>query len=80
MASVQYVVSTYRWSVHSDAVPGSHKPLPRYQRRGAIIIIGMLAVAKREVVANRVETLVKVGLGDLGRVGVIILLAGLVAE
>lgn len=47
---------------------GSDKPLPRQQRRGAIIIIGMLALAKRSVVTDRVDTLLKVGLGPLGRV------------
>ncbi len=38
------------------------------QRRGAIIILGMLAVAKRDVVTERVETLLNVGLGPLGQV------------
>jgi condensin complex subunit 1 len=38
------------------------------QRRGAIIILGMLAVAKREVVTERVDTLLKIGLGPLGKV------------
>ena len=33
-----------------------------------MIILGMLALAKRSVVADRVETLVKVGLGDRGKV------------
>ncbi|KAI0816821.1 non-SMC mitotic condensation complex subunit 1-domain-containing protein [Trametes gibbosa] len=50
------------WQVYS-----SSRPLPRAQRRGAAIILGMLALAKRSVVADRVETLVKVGLGDLGK-------------
>ncbi|KAH9858536.1 non-SMC mitotic condensation complex subunit 1-domain-containing protein [Lenzites betulinus] len=50
------------WQVYS-----SSRPLPRAQRRGAVIILGMLALAKRNVVADRVETLVKVGLGDLGK-------------
>lgn len=47
---------------------GSERPLPRPQRRGAVIILGMLALAKRSVVADRVETLVKVGLGERGKV------------
>ena len=34
-----------------------------------MIILGMLAVTKRHVVANRIETLVKVGIGDKGKVG-----------
>ncbi|KAI0628114.1 non-SMC mitotic condensation complex subunit 1-domain-containing protein [Trametes polyzona] len=50
------------WQVYS-----SERPLPRAQRRGAVIILGMLALAKRSVVADRVETLVKVGLGERGK-------------
>ncbi|KAI9068415.1 hypothetical protein FKP32DRAFT_1587688 [Trametes sanguinea] len=50
------------WQVYS-----SERPLPKAQRRGAVIILGMLALAKREVVAERRETLVKVGLGDRGK-------------
>jgi hypothetical protein len=47
---------------------GSSKQLPREQRRGAIIILGMLAVANRSVVSEKVETLIKIGLGSLGKV------------
>ncbi|KAI0941851.1 hypothetical protein AcV7_002423 [Taiwanofungus camphoratus] len=50
------------WQVYS-----SDRPLPKAQRRGAIIILGMLALARRSVVADRVDTLVKVGLGKLGK-------------
>lgn len=46
------------WQVYS-----SDRPLPKAQRRGTVIILGMLALAKRSVVADRVETLVRVGLG-----------------
>lgn len=46
---------------------GSERPLPRVQRRGAVIILGMLALAKRSVVADRVDVLVKIGLGKLGQ-------------
>lgn len=53
---------------HSHLLRGSEKPLPRQQRRGAIIIIGMLALAKRTVVTDRVDTLLKIGLGSFGRV------------
>jgi condensin complex subunit 1 len=48
---------------------GSDRPLPKPQRRGAIIILGMLALAKRSVVTDRVDTLLRVGLGPLGKVG-----------
>src|ERR1700761_2086540 len=49
-------------------ITGSEKPLPKEQRRGAIIILGMLAVANRGVVSERVEALLKIGLGSLGKV------------
>ncbi|KAI6126776.1 non-SMC mitotic condensation complex subunit 1-domain-containing protein [Pisolithus sp. B1] len=50
------------WQVYS-----STKPLPAYQRRGAVIILGMLALAKRSIVEEKVEVLLKVGLGKLGK-------------
>ncbi|KAL0945257.1 hypothetical protein HGRIS_000767 [Hohenbuehelia grisea] len=59
--------------IHNDVIAklwqvyGSTKPLPKAQRRGAIIIIGMLALARRSVVTNKIDTLLKVGLGSFGR-------------
>jgi condensin complex subunit 1 len=50
---------------------GSEKDLPRQQRRGAIIILGMLAVAKRSVVTERLDALLKIGLGPWGKVGLV---------
>jgi condensin complex subunit 1 len=50
------------WHVYSTS-----KPIDKAQRRGAIIILGMLAIAKREVVTERVDTLLKIGLGPLGQ-------------
>ena len=47
---------------------GSERPLPKQQRRGAIIIIGMLALARRSVVQDRVDVLLKIGLGPMGKV------------
>lgn len=47
---------------------GVDKEIPRMQRRGAIIVLGMLALAKREIVTDRLETLLKIGLGALGKV------------
>ncbi|RPD66651.1 hypothetical protein L226DRAFT_557654 [Lentinus tigrinus ALCF2SS1-7] len=61
--SIHDDVITKLWQVYS-----SQRPLQRAQRRGAVIILGMLALAKRHVVADRVDTLVKIGLGDLGKV------------
>jgi condensin complex subunit 1 len=47
---------------------GSPKSLPACQRRGAIIILSMFALAKRSVVSEKVDVLLKVGLGPLGKV------------
>ena len=49
---------------------GSERPLPKQQRRGAIIIIGMLALARRSVVQDRVDVLLKIGLGPMGKVSI----------
>jgi condensin complex subunit 1 len=43
------------------------KEISKTQRRGAIIIIGMLALADPEIVAREVDTLLRIGLGHLGR-------------
>ncbi|TYJ51842.1 hypothetical protein B9479_007560 [Cryptococcus floricola] len=58
--------------VHSDVINklwqvySTDQEIPKPQRQGAIIILGMLALAKREVVTERVESLLKIGLGSLG--------------
>ncbi|KAF8524318.1 non-SMC mitotic condensation complex subunit 1-domain-containing protein [Hysterangium stoloniferum] len=64
--------------IHSDVVSklwhvySSDRQLPKNQRRGAIIILGMLAVAKRHIVSERIEVLLKVGLGPLGKADLIL--------
>lgn len=50
------------WQVYS-----TETEIPKAQRRGAIIILGMLALAKKEVVTERVDSLLKIGLGPLGK-------------
>ncbi|KAE9404631.1 hypothetical protein BT96DRAFT_955569 [Gymnopus androsaceus JB14] len=50
------------WQIFS-----AEKRLPNFQRRGAIILLGMLAIAKRSVVADKVDVMLKVGLGALGK-------------
>ncbi|KAI0298641.1 non-SMC mitotic condensation complex subunit 1-domain-containing protein [Multifurca ochricompacta] len=55
------------WQVYS-----SERPLPKQQRRGAIIIIGMLALARRGVVQDRVDILLKIGLGPMGKADLIL--------
>ncbi|KAJ9119099.1 hypothetical protein QFC22_003590 [Naganishia vaughanmartiniae] len=64
--------------VHPDVIAklwqayGTEREIPRAQRRGAIIILGMLARAKREIMTERVETLLKTGLGPLGKADLVL--------
>ncbi|KAI8577831.1 hypothetical protein K450DRAFT_250238 [Umbelopsis ramanniana AG] len=51
------------WAVYSY----SKREIPKPQRRGAIIILGMLAKAKSEIVSEKIDVLLKVGLGSYGR-------------
>ncbi|MCO5566082.1 hypothetical protein L7F22_019758 [Adiantum nelumboides] len=55
------------WSVYS-----SPKAIPRAQRRGAIIILSMLAVARKEIAADHIDTLLGTGLGGLGAKDVVL--------
>ncbi|BGP24646.1 condensin complex non-SMC subunit Cnd1 [Rhodotorula toruloides] len=55
-------VITKLWQVYSTS-----KDIPKFQRRGAIIVLGMFAQTKPEVVADHVETLLKIGLGPHGK-------------
>ncbi|KAG8711565.1 Condensin complex subunit [Ceratobasidium sp. 423] len=55
-------IITKLWQVY-----GTDKDIPKAQRRGAIVILGMIAVAKQKVVTERIDTLLHVGLGPLGR-------------
>ncbi|EDR03599.1 uncharacterized protein LACBIDRAFT_155822, partial [Laccaria bicolor S238N-H82] len=50
------------WQIYS-----SKQNIPSQQRRGAIIVLGMLALGRRSVLSDRVDTLLKVGLGPLGK-------------
>ncbi|CBQ72922.1 related to YCS4-subunit of condensin protein complex [Sporisorium reilianum SRZ2] len=49
------------WAVYS-----APRAISAAQRRGAIIVLGMLATARREVISEQVDTLLRVGLGPLG--------------
>ena len=44
-----------------------NKEISRSQRRGAIIVLGMLALADPEVVVKDIETCLRIGLGNLGK-------------
>ncbi|KAK6341084.1 Condensin complex subunit [Orbilia brochopaga] len=43
------------------------KEISRTQRRGAIICLGMFAVADPEIVITHLETILRIGLGNLGK-------------
>lgn len=43
------------------------RDISKKQRRGAIIILGMLALAEPEIVVKELETILRIGLGQLGR-------------
>ncbi|KIW05550.1 uncharacterized protein PV09_03428 [Verruconis gallopava] len=43
------------------------KDISKSQRRGAIIILGMLAVADPDIVVKELETCLRIGLGEFGR-------------
>jgi len=50
------------WQVYSH-----HKDIPNPQRRGAIIVLGMLAKAKPDIVAQKIDIILKIGLGKHGK-------------
>ncbi|EFR02810.1 condensin complex subunit 1 [Nannizzia gypsea CBS 118893] len=43
------------------------KEISRTQRRGAIIVLGMLALADQEIAVREIEIMLRIGLGSLGR-------------
>ncbi|CDZ96307.1 mitotic chromosome condensation-related protein [Phaffia rhodozyma] len=60
-------------AIHPDVIAklwqvyNADQDIPRPQRRGAIIILGMLAIAKKEIIVDRVDVLLRIGLGPLGK-------------
>lgn len=44
--------------------------IPKAHRRGAIIVLSMLAKAKMDIVQEKTDLLLRVGLGSFGRVGI----------
>ncbi|KAF8890031.1 non-SMC mitotic condensation complex subunit 1-domain-containing protein, partial [Gymnopilus junonius] len=57
--------------IHSDVIAklwqvyGKDRHLPKAQRRGAIMIIGMLALSNREILKDKIDIMLKIGLGSL---------------
>jgi condensin complex subunit 1 len=60
--------SFYQNSSRLTRMIGTDLSIPKQQRRGAIIILGMLALARRSVVQDKVDVLLQIGLGSLGKV------------
>jgi condensin complex subunit 1 len=46
----------------------SAREVSKEQRRGAIIVLSMLAKAKMEIVQEKIDLLLRVGLGQFGKV------------
>ncbi|ETI25252.1 hypothetical protein G647_04626 [Cladophialophora carrionii CBS 160.54] len=55
------------WQVY-----GVNKEISKAQRRGAIIVLGMIALASPEVVMKEIDTMLRVGLGLLGRTDLVL--------
>ncbi|KAI9886562.1 MAG: 60S ribosomal protein L28 [Watsoniomyces obsoletus] len=60
---VSELVMSKLWQVYGV----QKKEISRNQRRGAIIVLGMLALADPQIVVKELETLVRIGLGSIGR-------------
>jgi condensin complex subunit 1 len=57
------LVITKLWQVYGV----QKKEISKSQRRGAIIVLGMLATASPDIVVGEMETMLRIGLGGLGR-------------
>jgi condensin complex subunit 1 len=60
---ISELVVTKLWQVYGV----QKREISKSQRRGAIIVLGMLATAKPEIVVGEMETMLRIGLGGLGR-------------
>ena len=57
------LVLTKLWQVYGV----QKQDISKSQRRGAIIVLGMLAMAESDIVIKEVSTMLRIGLGSLGR-------------
>ena len=64
---VSELVISKLWQVY-----GVQKEISKAQRRGAIIVLGMMAVADPEVAVRETETMLRVGLGLMGRADLVL--------
>ncbi|KAL3426124.1 Condensin complex subunit 1 [Phlyctema vagabunda] len=60
---VSELVISKLWQVYGV----QKREISKSQRRGSIIVLGMLATAKPEIVVGEMETMLRIGLGGLGR-------------
>ena len=60
---VSELVTDKLWQVYGV----QKREISKNQRRGAIMVLGMLALANPEIVVREMETMLKIGLGTLGR-------------
>ena len=60
---VSELVITKLWQVYGV----QKQDISKNQRRGAIIVLGMLATADPEIVVKEISTMLRIGLGTLGR-------------
>lgn len=61
--NVSEAVIAKLWQVYSI----QKKEISRTQRRGSIIVLGMLALADPEIVVKEIEAMLRIGLGGYGR-------------
>ncbi|EHK40184.1 hypothetical protein TRIATDRAFT_80500 [Trichoderma atroviride IMI 206040] len=61
--AVPEIVVTKLWQVYGV----QKREISKTQRRGAIIVLGMLATANPEIAVGEIETMLRTGLGSLGR-------------
>jgi condensin complex subunit 1 len=61
--AINDVVVQKLWQVYGV----QKKEISRSQRRGAIIILGMLALADPEIIVKEMQTCLRIGLGSIGR-------------
>ncbi|KAF1809038.1 hypothetical protein P152DRAFT_404082 [Eremomyces bilateralis CBS 781.70] len=60
---VSTIVVQKLWQIYGV----QRKEISKKQRRGAIIVLGMLALADPEIVVRDMETCLRIGLGEIGR-------------
>jgi condensin complex subunit 1 len=60
---ISEAVVTKLWQVYSV----QKREISKTQRRGAIIVLGMLALADPEIVVREIEAMLRIGLGGFGR-------------